>query len=339
MEKIIPTLFVDIDVPTMRKKSPNIPFGLYGRQWIEENQYTFAVKTYERYLDMFKRIESGIGHIPLKKITPYHINQFLNNLRQDGINKRTGGRLSEKTVLHHYRLISVILRQACREQLIKDNPATKEYIRPPKNVQHEIKILQMSEVQQLLKKLNTAPIKWKTATLLMLFTGMRRGELCGLEWHDIDFDKKTISVVRTSQYTSNKGIFTKETKTSGSYRTFTISDNLIRILHNYQDWYKENFIDKVGNKRLFVKLDGTPIHPDSVTDWLEKFSQNNLQRKITPHMLRHTYVSMLVYSGIDLKEISRRVGHSDLSTTCRIYTHCMELSDSLAASALNDYIF
>ncbi len=322
------TLYVQLEIPENKKISSNTLFGQYGKNWIEENKACFSEKTYSRYLELFRRIDEGIGHIPIGKLEPYHIKCFLDNLRQDGVNKRNGGKLSEKTVLHHYRLISVILRQACREELISKNPASKEYIRSPKNIQKEIKILQPNEVDVLISELQSAPPKWKTAILLLL-TGIRRGELCGLEWSDIDFKNKTMSIMRSSLYSPEKGIYTKETKTEGSYRTFFISDKVITLLSEYK---------KISHtKRLFVQANGSPIHPDSVTDFLIKFSVKNLGRKVTPHILRHTYVSLLIASGVSIKEISRRVGHSKLSTTCNIYSHCVDIADRTAAQAL-DYL-
>jgi hypothetical protein len=121
-------LYVPIEIPKEHQISPNITFSRYSKIWIYENEETLAIKTCERYKSLLVRINMGIGHIPLKELSSYHIKQFLRVLSKDGMNKRTGGKLSAKTILHHYRLISVILQQAVRDCCIPFNPACKERV-------------------------------------------------------------------------------------------------------------------------------------------------------------------------------------------------------------------
>lgn len=103
--------YVPIEIPAEYCFDSNSTFSEYANVWMDDYTNTLAVKTISRYGDLLKRINMGIGHIPLKDIQPYHLRQFLNKISQYGVNKHTGKCLSEKTILHHYRLISVILQQ------------------------------------------------------------------------------------------------------------------------------------------------------------------------------------------------------------------------------------
>lgn len=334
--------YVDEKIPTTHKISDETTFLSYANYWMEDCKNDLSEKTYRRYLSLLERINYGIGHIALKNIAPYHIKEFLKKLGQDGVNKRNGKKLSKKTILHHYRLISVILQQAVREQIIKYNPTSKDYMKPPKVPKTTIRCLQLQDVQKILAGLTGEQIKWQVITKILLFTGIRRGELCGLEWQDIDFDNKIISIMRSSLYTVEKGIYTKEPKTKSSTRIFSVSDKVLAIFYEYKEWYKETYgyvsDCDLASKRLFITRDKKPMHPDSINDWMTKFYIKNDIVKFTPHILRHTYISLLISKGVSIKEISERVGHSNLSTTCNIYAHSIKVADLIAANSFDNII-
>lgn len=332
-------LYVNEKIPASQKINRKMNFKQYSEMWLKESfDWNYITeKTYSRYTDLLKRINLGIGHISLSKLETYHIKAFINNLRQPGQNKITGKCLSDKTVLHHYRLISVILQQATREKLIPINPASKDIMRAPKVIEtKQIESLQIDEITILISSLRLEPIKWSTAVLLLLLLGLRRGELCGLEWQDIDFTNKALTIARESLYSSQVGIYTKEPKTKSSIRTFAISDTVLAIFFAYREWYIETYgITDLNEKRLFIQNNLKPIHPDSITDWLSKFSKKYNLSKIYPHLLRHTYISLMVSKGVSIKEIGKRVGHTQLSTTFK-YTHSITTADVIAAEALDD---
>lgn len=334
--------YVDEEIPAMHKISDETAFLNYADYWMEDSKGELTEKTFRRYLALLERINYGIGHISLKNLAPYHIKEFLKKLEQDGVNKRTKKKLSKKTILHHYRLISSILQQAVREQIIEFNPTSKNHMKPPKVPKTTITCLQIHDVKKILAGLTGEKIKWKTITKVLLFTGIRRGELCGLEWQDIDFKNKIISIMRSSLYTSEKGIYTKGPKTESSTRVFSVSDGVLAIFYEYKEWYKETYgyvsDCNLASKRLFITRDKKPMHPDSINDWMTKFYIKNDIVKFTPHILRHTYISLLISKGVSLKEISQRVGHSNLSTTCNIYAHSIKVADLIASSSFDDII-
>lgn len=335
--------YVPAEIPQEYCFSEKSTFREYADMWLIENSNELAAKTADRYKSLLERVNMGIGHIQLKELQPYHLRQFLKKLSQYGANKRTGKCLSEKTILHHYRLISVILQQAVRDGLIPFNIASKEHMKAPKVTRHEVKSLQMSDFQNLISVLTSdvddTNIRAKTAILLMLLTGLRRGELAGLQFGDLQ--NNTLSIHRSVLYTPSKGTYQKEPKTAKSYRTFAVSQWVVDIFNTYKCWYQTRYAvrsDMLSECKLFCQSDGSLIHPDTITIWCRKFSeQNPYIQSFTPHVLRHTYASMLMSLGISVKEISCRLGHSKLTTTCDIYTHSMQSADYAAATALDQY--
>lgn len=337
--------YVPAEVPLEYRFNDETTFKEYADVWISENAEQLAVKTTYRYRSLLERINLGIGHIRLKDLQTYHLRQFLKNLSQYGVNKRTGKYLSEKTILHHYRLISVILQQAVRDELISVNVASKEHMKAPRVSRHETQSLQSADFKKLISVLTTdvndSNIRSKTAILLLVLTGLRRGELAGLQFGDLQDNK--LSIHRTVLYTPSNGIYQKEPKTQKSYRTFAVSKWVVDIFDTYQNWYKGKYSvpndDKLlSSRKLFCQKDGSLIHPDTITIWCKKFSKQNPSiQNFTPHILRHTYASMLMSLGVPVKEISCRLGHSKLTTICDIYTHSMQSADYVAAMALDQY--
>ena len=152
------------------------------------------------------------------------------------VQNETGG-LSSKTILHHHRLISAILAQATRDRIVPFNVADRNYMKAPKLDHTEAAFLDDEQIKHVLELLNNEPIKWKTAMYLLIFSGMRRGELMGLEWSDIDFENRVIHIKRTSQYVQHMGIITKSPKNETSYRTVKLSEFMFDLIREYQQYW------------------------------------------------------------------------------------------------------
>ena len=161
----------------------------------------------------------------------------------------------------------------------------------------------------------------------------------GLEWKDINFKKKQLKIVRTSQCVPNMGIITKQPKTHSSLRVIDLSDTAIILLKNYQKWQiQERF--RLGDKwvdtdRLFCQWNGTPIHPDTITGWFRDFIKRNNLPKVTIHSLRHTNATLLIASGTDIRTIAGRLGHAQTSTTVNTYSHVIQSANRVAADRLD----
>ncbi len=173
---------------------------------------------------------------------------------------------------------------------------------------------------------------------LFLITGARRGEILGLKWSMVDFMNLTIKITSCVLYSSDWGIYETTPKTKKSKRTISLPPETMKLLMLYKKWqimeYKDdpNYDD---NDFLFTQDNGKPMHPDSVNDYLNKFSKKYDLPHINSHAFRHTMASMLYYSGVDTISISNRLGHAQPSTTSNIYAHVIDKSDKQNAEVLS----
>lgn len=223
-----------------------------------------------------------------------------------------------------------------------DNYASADYVSYGKKPPRNIKYLDDEQAKELFRTImNYDDIRAKTAILIALMTGLRRGEIAGLEWKDIDFERHTLTVNRTGCYSKIAGgIFTKEPKTAGSIRRMTISEVVVEVLKEYNVWYdeqRENWGDKwVESDRLFVQEYGKPINPETIHLWLKKMLEKSGLPQVTLHSLRHTNITLQIAAGVPIVTVSGRAGHSRTSTTTDIYSHFIKTSDEAAAEALEN---
>lgn len=181
------------------------------------------------------------------------------------------------------------------------------------------------QARQFLAKLEQKPdIRVKTALVLLLFTGVRRGELCGLEWPDIDIKKRIVNVERASQYQAHRGVVEVPTKNASSVRAIKVPAAVIDLLRQYRAWWNEHrlLFGKAwggSQERLFVQDDGKPINPDTINFWLERFITKNGLPHITPHGLRHTFATLQITAGVDVRTLQARTGHAQASTSSYLF--------------------
>ena len=216
----------------------------YGKEITGSKE--LAPTTYARYLGILNtRILPYFSKFKLDKIKPTDIMKFYDMLENDTqirrLKNNKGERLtkplSQKTILEHHRLLRAMLHKAVYWQLIVNNPA--ERVQPPKTRKPKRKYYDDEQCKILLENLETQEIKYKVAIIITIFTGVRLGELMGLEWNDIDFRNGIISINKASQYLSDKGVFTKEPKTESSIREVAIPTFVISLLEEYKLWYEE----------------------------------------------------------------------------------------------------
>lgn len=292
--------------------------------------------TIVRYRELTERLYPAIGHIKLKDLRADHLNTLYSDLAKPGQNKRTGGGLSAKTILEHHRLISTVLDQAEKEGLVPFNVAAKTTL--PKVTRKAVNYFQPEQVAAIRDALDAEPPKWKMLTHLLLITGARRGEVLGLKWCAVDFAGNRVHVCNNVLYSPDVGIYEGTPKTATSDRWVTLPAETMQLLRQYRAWQNAERL-RLGEYYqdqgfLFAQDDGKPMHPDSVTDWLAKFSKRHGLPHINPHAFRHTMASMLYFNGVDSVPISKRLGHAQGSTTANIYAHVMEAADKKNADIL-----
>ena len=311
-----------------------------------------APSTYKRYCRMLEtRLLPYFGHFYINKIKPTDIMKFYDLLEKDtqlvrkkGNNgSKTKKPLSGKTILEHHRLLRAMLHRAVYWQLIVSNPA--ERVQPPKAKKPKRRSYDDEQTKILLENLEKLTIedtKYKVAIILTIFTGVRLGELMGLEWQDVDFRNGIISINRSSQYLSDMGVFTKVPKTESSIREIAIPEFIISLLEEYKLWYDEqkSLYGELwtNSNRLFVQADGKPMHPSSISKWFVKYVGTIGLPVINFHGLRHTNASLLVAQNVDIAVVSARLGHAQISTTLDFYVHPLLSHNRKAGYALENLL-
>ncbi len=311
-----------------------------------------APSTYKRYCRMLEtRLLPYFGHFYINKIKPTDIMKFYDLLEKDtqlvrkkGNNgSKTRKPLSGKTILEHHRLLRAMLHKAVYWQLIVANPA--ERVQPPKARKPKRKSYDDEQTKILLENLELLPsedTKYKVAIILTVFTGVRLGELMGLEWTDVDFKNGILSINRSSQYLSDMGVFTKVPKTESSIREIAIPEFIISLLEEYKLWYEEqkSIYGELwtDSDRLFVQADGKPMHPSTISKWFVKYVGQIGLPVINFHGLRHTNASLLVAQNVDIAVVSERLGHAQISTTLDFYVHPLLSHNRKAGYALENLL-
>lgn len=249
-------------------------------------------------------------------------------------------KLSGTTALHYHRLISSMLTKAVKWQMLISNPCQR--VEAPRAETKEAEYMDERETQRFLECLCEEPLQYRAMVITSLYTGMRRGELCGLEWVDIDLGDGLIDITRTSLYLPQRGIFDDDTKTKSSRRVIKVPPEVIDILSEHKAEQNKARV-LMGDRwqdsgKVFTKWDGSPIYPGTITRWISDFVKRHDLPPIHLHSLRHTNATLLIASGADLRTVSKRLGHSNMTTTGNIYTHAIQAADERAATLLGDIL-
>ena len=253
---------------------------------------------------------------------------------------KTEKNYAKESIKKHRDCLSAILSSAKKQGLIEDNYASPEYLEPIRGYKEEMKILNEQEAKLLMKELDKEPDpRKKIPLIIVLLMGIRRGELAGLEWKDINFEDKTMTIQRTSYRDKGGTTYTKEPKTENSKRTISMPDKLIEYLHEYEAWWqnqKKYLGDRLGDTdRLFCTEDGKDMCPGLLRVWLQKSLARAGLSIVTLHSLRHTNITLQLMAGVDMKTVSARVGHSKASTTSDFYSHFLKNADIHASEIIN----
>lgn len=210
--------------------------------------------------------------------------------------------------------------------------------------------LDESGIAKLLAALPDAPTQYSVLAQLALFTGCRRGELCGLRWSDIDLPAGLLAVNRTLEPVEGKGLLFSTPKTKKSCRVIKLDENAVQLLRDYQQWQlreklrigskwarKVRILGKtVDNDLLFTKWDGQPIDPNGVTSWFPRFLREHDLPPVRFHSLRHSNAALLIAAHVPVTTVAGRLGHAQVSTTTNIYAGFIRSSDARAADALGE---
>ena len=245
--------------------------------------------------------------------------------------------LSNKTILEYHRFIHTVLDQAEKEMLVPYNAAAKAS--PPSVTHKQPNYFQPEQIYAILDALEDEPIKWKTFTHLLIVTGCRRGEIAGLQWGKVDFDKARITIDTNLLYSKERGVYATTTKT-GTRRFINLPAESMELLRKYRRWQTELRLmsgDRwIDTGYIFTQDNGEPMNPSSITAWLSKFSKRHGLQHVNPHAFRHSVASILISAGTDIVTVSKQLGHSQVSTTGDIYSHVIEEAKAQATECIAD---
>ena len=313
-------------------KSGKYTVGTWMDEWFE-NVAKIKVRpsshqTYRGYID--NHIKPNIGSIPLEKLTTMDLQKLYRTLltkgrveRIEAENQPSG--LSAKTVRNINQVISSALDLAVAQKIIPSNPT--DACELPKVEQREMQTIPEEQLQAFLAEARATGVY--EMYYIELATGLRRGELLGLKWQDIDWKNGIIKVRRQIARVDGQ-IVEAPLKTKNSYRTVTISPQAIEVLKQQKA--------KTHDQYVFPSPNGGPISPDSVNNMLKRVLARAGIPKVRFHDLRHTFATIALQNGVDIKTVSGMLGHFSTGFTLNTYAHVTTAAQKEAAQTMGNVL-
>ena len=314
--------------------SSDMLFADYLLEWLEIAKGRLAVATYSSYAAMIKK---PVGpyfrqrNLTLRELEARHLQMFYSEMLR---------KVKPNTVIHYHAIIHSALKYAVKTDMLVQNVADK-VDRPKKNSFQPV-FLSAEEMQKMFKSLRGT--KLELPVLVAAFYGFRRGEVLGLKWDAIDFERGTISVIRTVTTITLDGkqteIEQQSAKTKSSLRT-------LPLIGSFREYFLQVKEAQELNKQVcgncynheydgFVFVDelGERMRANYLTSAFPKFLEDHGLRRMRFHDLRHSCASLLLANGVPLKHIQEWLGHSDFTTTANIYAHLDYKSKITSAQAM-----
>lgn len=289
--------------------------GDFLKQWLHDYASTnVRPTTAEGYrIIIEKHLVPALGNIVLSQLHPHHLQHYYSEALSKG--------LSARTVLHHHRVLSEALNHATRWGLVGRNIA--QAVDPPRPVGKEMQVLDTKGVEILLTEAQGT--MYYPLIHLALFSGLRRSELLGLRWPDIDLDAGTLTVNQVLHCVAGGAVVFQEPKTARSKRTVALSPAAVLALKAHRDRVEAHRAiletSLSPDDLVFANVTGSPMLPNTVTHAFTKIARRAGLANIRLHDLRHTHISMLIKAGVHARVIADRAGHSSISTTMDVYGH------------------
>ena len=299
------------------------PFGDYLRNWLDNYAASVGPRTFEGYSDRAIHVIDGLGHIALSELRPEHIQGYLRDKLRGGRSDGKPGGLSAATVQKHHALIKQALGHAVRRQLLAYNAATA--VDPPKVTRKEMIALDESQVQTLLDVAKDT--SWYPMIHTALWTGVRRSELLGLRWRDLDLLLASLRVVQVLHGLKDGSLVFSEPKSARSRRSIALSPESCIVLRRHRK-EQEAAAELLGipfseEWPVFAHFDGSPRQPATLTHAFTKIARKAGLSGLRLHDCRHTHASLLLKLGINIKIVSERLGHSSVVLTLDTYSHLL----------------
>lgn len=272
-------------------------------------------------------IYPALGEMKMPDITAANISALLLDMQAQG--------KAHATCIKVYTVLKSLFKMAYLSDIIQKNPMDK--VERPKQRKDEVRAQEpeaytVEEVQYILSCLDREPLKWKAMIRLLVDTGIRRGECCGLQWKDIDFKENTITIAGNLCYTPQKGVYL-DTPKNGKTRIIDVDADVIALLQQLRQQQASHALSAF----VFTQDNSPePMHPQSPTRYLKKFAARYGIDDLHPHKLRHSFASIAITNGADIASVSEKLGHSDKAVTLRMYTHADAESMKRASQIFRD---
>lgn len=273
-------------------------------------------------------IYPALGDLRMPDITAANISALLLDIQAQG--------KAHATVIKVYTVLNSLFKMAYLSDVIPKNPMDK--VERPKQRKDDMRPAEpeaytIEEVQHIFACLEKEPLKWQALIRLLVDTGIRRGECCGLQWKDIDFTENTITIAGNLCYTAKKGVYLDVPK-NGKTRTIDVDPDVLGLLQQLRGQQVEH---NVISPFVFTQNSSAePMHPQTPTRYLKKFSERYGIDDLHPHKLRHSFASIAITNGADIASVSEKLGHSDKAVTLRMYTHSDAESMKRASQIFRD---
>ncbi|GFE45949.1 tyrosine-type recombinase/integrase [Streptococcus canis] len=309
-----------IDERLSVKNYDYLTFGKLVDEWKESHSKTVKARTMRVYKNPIKKIQDFIKEdVLVKNIDVKILQSFVDSLK---------GKYADNTVNLTLQPLNLILEYAIRMEYIDNNPFDK-VVRPKRKKASkkalEEKYMESSKFKDIITEMRTYSASSHVSNFaeVIYLTGMRPGELLALRWVDIDFDAKKIRIQHTLDYSVNghANAVLSSAKTDGSERTIDAPDRVIDIMIEELNYQK---LEGLESDFVFISRNGNHLSINTVNRRIKKASEKLYGFTVTSHTFRHAHVTLLAEMGIPLKAIMDRVGHSDVNTTIKIYTHTTE---------------
>lgn len=304
----------------------------------EDNEHSPAtIRDYKSVIDRY--LKSEFGRIKLQELQKGMIQQVYNKWRRKS--NASDKPLKATTIQHINRVLKAALNEACEREYIKQNPTHKLKISKD-SVTNKLDVYTVEEIQKLQKAVKGTDMELPVA--LLFDCVMRRGELLGLQYSDIDFDNHAVKIRHSWVESDNsKQPILKDCKTDDSYREIVVSDYTLKLLKKQQLQYKENRLkygkDFIDSNRVVCQENGKPYLPKSFTrKWARTLEIHGL-RHIKLHGTRRSGISLLLSEGIPLHIVQHRAGHKDPKITLSVYSHVAKDKQNIVAEKLESLIF
>jgi integrase len=328
------------------KKMTLKEFYAYWKHHHVENNLEASTAYYNE--NIFTRIEAVLGAMRIDKIKPKHILSFIDQISAPDASFDDKP-LSSNTIHKHFVLLKELFNSAVRWEFLIDNPISK--LKAPKVEKAQKKILTEEEMSKVLSVLATDTTKHQLWVLLAFTMGLRREEVFGLQWQDINLDESWLKINRAIVYVPKVGLDIKPPKSDNSNRKLSMPPEITALLLKWKEEVKAatkrrnkrkkivSMDDPVGpEKWVFSQANGKIGHPHSFTTFLRNFYQDNNLQHVSPHLLRHMMGSYLLKSGVDLAAVSKKLGHANKSFTANTYIHALESAEKQTADVMQNIL-